>query len=150
MQVRSLAWEGPLEEGMAPHSSILAWRIPWIEEPDGPQSMGSQSWTWLSIQHTCTHTHFRDINILSTSRGTSQSALDLPNTEDPGSICVTRGPDSSPAEHIPHWDAEVLTPPQSSSQHLFVLKRKGTRKKDKPETEEELRCSHHLEKGFQS
>ena len=36
---RSLAWEGPLEEGMATHSSILAWEIPWREEPGGLQSM---------------------------------------------------------------------------------------------------------------
>ena len=40
--VRSLGWEDPLEEGMAAHSSILAWRIPWTEEPGGLQSMGSQ------------------------------------------------------------------------------------------------------------
>ena len=42
MQVRSLSWEDPLEEGMATHSSILAWRIPWTEEPGGLQSIGSQ------------------------------------------------------------------------------------------------------------
>ena len=41
-QVRSLGWEDPLEKEMATHSSILAWRIPWIEEPGGLQSMGSQ------------------------------------------------------------------------------------------------------------
>ena len=35
MQVQSLHWEDPLEEGMATHSSILAWRIPWTEEPGG-------------------------------------------------------------------------------------------------------------------
>ena len=47
--VRSLGGEDPLEEGMATHSSILAWRIPWTEEPGGLQSMGSQkSQTWLS------------------------------------------------------------------------------------------------------
>ena len=40
--VRSLVWEDPLEEGMATHSSVLAWRIPWTEEPGGLQSMGSQ------------------------------------------------------------------------------------------------------------
>jgi len=40
--VRSLGWEDPLEEGMATHSSILAWRIPWTEEPGGLLSMGSQ------------------------------------------------------------------------------------------------------------
>ena len=47
MTVRSLGWEDPLEEGMATHSSILAWRIPWTEEPGGLQSIGLQSQTWL-------------------------------------------------------------------------------------------------------
>jgi len=42
MWVGSLGWEDPLEKGMATHSSILAWRIPWTEEPGGLQSMGSQ------------------------------------------------------------------------------------------------------------
>ena len=41
-QVQSLGQEDPLEEGMATHSSILAWRIPWTEEPGGLQPMGSQ------------------------------------------------------------------------------------------------------------
>ena len=40
--VRSLGWEDPLEEGMATHSSIVAWRIPWTEEPGRLQSTGSQ------------------------------------------------------------------------------------------------------------
>ena len=40
--VRFLSWEDPLEKEMATHSSILAWRIPWTEEPGGLQSMGSQ------------------------------------------------------------------------------------------------------------
>ena len=39
-QVPSLGWEDPLEKGMATHSSVLAWRIPWTEEPEGLQSMG--------------------------------------------------------------------------------------------------------------
>ena len=39
--VRSLGWEDPLEKGMATHSSILAWRIPWTEDPGGLQSTGS-------------------------------------------------------------------------------------------------------------
>ena len=39
-QVRPLGYEDPLEEGMATHSSILAWRIPWTEEPGGLQSIG--------------------------------------------------------------------------------------------------------------
>ena len=41
-RVRSLAWEDPLEKEMATHSSTLAWRIPWREEPGRLQSMGSQ------------------------------------------------------------------------------------------------------------
>ena len=40
--VRSLGQEDPLEEGMAAHSSVLAWRIPWTEEPGGLQSVGMQ------------------------------------------------------------------------------------------------------------
>ena len=40
--VRFLGWEDPLEKGMAIHSSILAWRIPWTEEPGRLLSMGSQ------------------------------------------------------------------------------------------------------------
>ena len=41
-QVQSLSQEDPLEKGRAPHSSLLAWRIPWTEEPGGIQSMGLQ------------------------------------------------------------------------------------------------------------
>ena len=46
--VRSLGGEDPVEKEMATHSSILAWRIPWTEEPGGLQFMESQSWTQLS------------------------------------------------------------------------------------------------------
>ena len=51
--VCSLGWEDPLEEGMATHSSILAWRIQWTEEPGWLLSMGSQrvGVTSLSIYH---------------------------------------------------------------------------------------------------
>ena len=42
-QVRSLGWEDPLEKAVATHSSTLAWKIPWAEEPGGLQSMGSHS-----------------------------------------------------------------------------------------------------------
>ena len=40
--VQSLGWEDPLEKGMATHSNILSWRIPWTEEPGGLLSIGSQ------------------------------------------------------------------------------------------------------------
>ena len=56
--VRSLGWEDPLEEGMATHSSILAWRIPWTEEPGGLQSLGLQSWTRPTRQHSTTIAKF--------------------------------------------------------------------------------------------
>ena len=45
-RVQFLDWEDPLEEGMVTHSSILAWRIPWTEEPGRLQSMGS-----LRVRH---------------------------------------------------------------------------------------------------
>ena len=47
-RVRFLGWEDPLEKKMAILSSTLAWKIPWMEEPDRQQSMGSQSQTRLS------------------------------------------------------------------------------------------------------
>ena len=47
-----LGWEDPLEKGMATHSSILAWRIPWTEEPGGIQSMGLQMVKQYSVRLT--------------------------------------------------------------------------------------------------
>ena len=64
MWVQSLGWEDPLEEGMATHSSILAWRITWTEGPGGLQSTGSQrvSHDWATARHGVriyTGTHLR-------------------------------------------------------------------------------------------
>ena len=64
-QVRSLNLEDPLKEEMATHSSVLAWRIPWTEEPGGLQSMGPQKVghncatesAHVHARHTHTHTH---------------------------------------------------------------------------------------------
>ena len=47
MKLRSLGPEDPQEEAMATHSSILAWRIPWTEEPGGLQSMGSSEYVCI-------------------------------------------------------------------------------------------------------
>ena len=47
-RVQSLGQEDSLEKGMATHSGILTWRIPWTEEPGGLQSIGSQNWAQLS------------------------------------------------------------------------------------------------------
>ena len=44
MQIQSLGEEDPLEKEMAAHSSFLVWEIPWIEEPGGLESTGSQEW----------------------------------------------------------------------------------------------------------
>ena len=52
MWIWSLSGEDPLEKSMATHSRIPAWRIPWTEEPRGPQSMGLQSWTRLERRST--------------------------------------------------------------------------------------------------
>ena len=56
MRVRSLGWEDLLEEGMATHSSVLAWRIPWTEEPGRLQSIGSQERN--NLAHTLFHPYF--------------------------------------------------------------------------------------------
>ena len=64
--VQSLGREDPLEKEMATHSSILAWRIPWTEEPGGLQSMGLQSRTRLS---DFTSLHFTSLHFTSLHEG---------------------------------------------------------------------------------
>ena len=54
MQVQSLGWEDPLEEGMATHSSFLAWKIPWTEEPGGYSPWGHKE--SAITENACTHT----------------------------------------------------------------------------------------------
>ena len=56
-QVRLLRWEDPLEKGMATHSCILAWEIPWTEAPGQQQSIGSQSDMTEATEHTHKHSH---------------------------------------------------------------------------------------------
>ena len=73
MWVPSLGWEDPLEEGMAAHYSILAWKIPWTEQPDGLQSIAS-----LRVRHdwsNLAHTHSENSNgIRNLVTNTSDSA----------------------------------------------------------------------------
>ena len=59
MRVRSLGREDPPEKSMATHSSVLAWKIPWTEEPGRLQSRGSQrvGHNRSDLAHTHTHTH---------------------------------------------------------------------------------------------
>ena len=75
-QVQSPGQEDPLEEGMATHSSILAWRIPWAEESGGVQDIGSQrvGYDWIdlactqarSISEVCLSTDKHRITLLAT------------------------------------------------------------------------------------
>ena len=58
MRVQSLGQEDPLEEGMTTHSSILAWRIPWTEEPERLQSMGSQRVGHKCVTNNSLHFYF--------------------------------------------------------------------------------------------
>ena len=50
--VHSLGWEDPMEKGVATHSSILPWRVPWMEETGGLRSMGLQGQTRLRYTYT--------------------------------------------------------------------------------------------------
>ena len=97
-QVRSLGREDPLEEEMATHSSNLAWRIPWAEEPGGLQSMGWQRQTWLSA---CALTRVQGISTFSLcaplSLGLLHTHEDLPHHPVQKSFCL-----DSPVSH-PLW-----------------------------------------------
>ena len=62
-RVQSLGWEDPLEKEMATHSSILAWKISWTEEPDGLQSMESQRVGHNWATNTYTYLNLNTINI---------------------------------------------------------------------------------------
>ena len=71
-QGRSLGWEDPLEEGMEAHSSIIAWRISWTEEPGGLQSIGLQrgghnillDYPFRSIKHYHSHMLLNRLSLL--------------------------------------------------------------------------------------
>ena len=84
--VRSLGQEVPLEKEMETHSSILAWRIPWMEEPDGLQSTGSQR-----VGHDwATSLHFTspEANLLEKAMAPHSSTLawKIPWMEEPGGL----------------------------------------------------------------
>ena len=82
-RVRCLGWEDPLVNGMAIHSSILAWRVPWTEEPGGLQSMRSPR-----VSHT--HTHIKGAR--------------MPWTEEPGGL------QSLGSQRVSQTDSERQTP----------------------------------------
>ena len=80
-RVQSLGWEDPLEEGMATHSSILAWRIPWTEEPGGLQFMESQRDITKATEYTCMPVCWDDIKTSPDSRGLQVSLILPPSLE---------------------------------------------------------------------
>ena len=77
--VQAVDWEDSLDEEMATHSSILAWKIPWTEEPVGLSSLGLQSWTRLS---NFTHFVLRQVVFLGGSvvKNTLQSMQETQET----------------------------------------------------------------------
>ena len=75
-QVQSLGREEPPEEGMATHSSILTWKVPWTDEPGGLQSVGLQSQTWLSM-HIASKVIIDTVGLISTIFVTVFSLLPL-------------------------------------------------------------------------
>ena len=81
--VRSLGQEDPLEKEMATHSSILAWKIPWMEEPGRLQSMGS-----LRVGHDFTFTFTFHFNALEKEMATHSSTLAwrIPGTGEPSGL----------------------------------------------------------------
>ena len=83
MPVQSLGQEDPLEEVMATHSSTLAWKIPWMEEPGGLQSMGS-----LRVGHDFTFTFTFHFHALEKEMATHSSvpAWRIPGTGEPGGL----------------------------------------------------------------
>ena len=76
MQVQSLGWEDPLEEGLASHSSRLAWRIPWTEEPGGIQSYRPWSYRELDVTNITWHTPTQGA-LLSLSLSIKEPAYEL-------------------------------------------------------------------------
>ena len=76
MQVHSLGGEDPLEEGIATHSSIFAWRIPWIEEPGRLWSIGLQR-----VRHDCGSTHTCTVSVTCDLVKGGMGACDLVNGE---------------------------------------------------------------------
>ena len=117
-QVQFLGQEDPLEKGMATHSSMLAWRIPWTEEPGGLQSMWSQRvracthTNKAGTAHACTHTqNFKRENSWHQEAATSCS-VKLP----PSKIYVI-----SSSKHILHHEILWASLKERGSPYTFTV-----------------------------
>ena len=126
--VPSLGWEDPLEKEMATHSSILAWKIPWTEEPGGLQRVEHNRAT--SLSHTCAHTHqpiaFKNLNGIpfivlcdlkfsfNNSLSVQFSCSVMSNSLQPHGLQHTRPPCPLPTSgfyltHV-HWVSDAIQP----------------------------------------
>ena len=110
-----LGWEDPLEEGMATHSSILAWRIPWIEKPGRLQSMGSQR-----VGHDRATQHRRQLPEVSHSRRYLQGPCFFNSSP---SLSYKRTWHLDPWEDGLLWDFSLLSPQSAGvlSSHIPCL-----------------------------
>ena len=142
MSVRSLGQEDPLDEGMATHSSILAWRIPWTEEPGGLQSIRSQkSRTQLSTHsHTSSaEQHLTDVHRCDFLKPSKQLIinwkLNPPRTVVPGfSLAGARLNDMQ--ERIPHLQKDFAKRIECCVQFLWSTHWAATENKG------EQMCTH--------
>ena len=105
IRVRSLGQEDPLEEGMATYFNILAWRIPWTEEPGGLQSMGSHrvGHTWVTNPSTFTSPRLRPHARAGVPGGGAQQRQTRVPTLLGPERDITRTP-------LPRWPAGSLSP----------------------------------------
>ena len=105
IQVWSLGQKDPLEKEVATHSSILAWKVPWTEEPGGPQSMGLHNWAASQKQHIlwcyvicskCCPLHSMKVSLLPTAADArcERSIPHKPCTSCLGSPLIARESDS--------------------------------------------------------
>ena len=105
MWVLSLGQEEPLEKDMATHSSILAWRIPWTEEPGGLQSTGPQrvGHNWERVS-THTHTHTLKLQLRQTMMAIRQQQLSsFQKWIKSELVMMTRSPTHTMLRNRPQW-----------------------------------------------
>ena len=114
IQGQSLGGEDPLEEGMATHSSILAWRIPWAEEPRGLQFMGLQrvrhDWSdWVPTQWYTTSAHAASCLHPWPSINTIDQVVRWPPyTKSQRPVCLTPGCHWGPFPAVQPWTTDLM------------------------------------------
>ena len=104
-QVRSLGWEDPLEKGMTTHSSTLAWKIPWTEEPGRTHGI-TEGRTQLSDFPFTFHFHALEKEMAPHS---SVLAWGIPWTEEPGGLQSMGQKESDVTESLTRWNQGLTT-----------------------------------------